>query len=83
MLVQKRQALCFFLTAAAFVAIPVFTLAQVGDAELFGIVTDPSGGPVAGAKLSLTNEESGVARASLADTEGRYHFPALAPAAIR
>ncbi len=79
MLAQKRQALCFFLTAAAFVAIPVFTLAQVGDAELFGIVTDPSGGPVAGAKLSLTNEESGVARASLADTEGRYHFPALAP----
>ena len=79
MFAQKRGAIWFLLAVAAFVAIPVFTAAQVGDAELFGIVTDPSGGPVAGAKLSLTNEESGVIRASLADAEGRYHFPALAP----
>src|SRR5438477_11048701 len=76
---QKRRALWVLLTVAAFIALPVLILAQVGDAELSGVVTDPSGAPVAGAKLSLTNEDSGVNRALLADTEGRYRFPALAP----
>src|SRR5260370_30000898 len=76
---QKRRALWILSAASAFLALAVAALAQVGDAELSGIVTDPSGAPVAGAKLSLTNEDSGVNRAVIADTEGRYRFPALAP----
>ena len=35
-----------------------------------GMVTDPSSGPVPGAKVSLTNEESGVVRSALADVNG-------------
>jgi hypothetical protein len=54
---QKRRALWFLLAAIAFVALAAVALAQVGDAEISGIVTDPSGAPVAGAKLSLTNED--------------------------
>jgi hypothetical protein len=77
--IQKRWTMWFFSAAIAFVALAAVALAQVGDAEISGVVTDPSGAPVAGAKLSLTNEDSGVNRAVLADTEGRYRFPALAP----
>jgi Carboxypeptidase regulatory-like domain/TonB dependent receptor len=65
--------------AVAFLGFSSLLLAQVGDAELSGAVTDPSGSPVAGAKLSLTNEESGVQRSTATDSEGRYLFPALAP----
>jgi outer membrane receptor protein involved in Fe transport len=76
---QKRRALWILSAAFAFLALAAVAFAQVGDAEISGIVTDPSGAPVAGAKLTLANEETGVNRAGLADTEGRYHFPALAP----
>ena len=76
---QKRRALWILSAATAFLPLAMVALAQVGDAELSGIVTDPSGAPVSGAKLSLANEDSGVNRAVIADTEGRYRFPALAP----
>ena len=75
---QKR--LLWVLSAAfAFFVFSAVALAQVGDAEISGIVTDPSGAPVAGAKLTLANEDTGVNRSGLADSDGRYHFPALAP----
>lgn len=78
MLTQRRVLLLIF-AAAIFVSLTALSFAQVGDAELSGVVTDPSGAPVAGAKVSLTNEESGVNRAEVTDSEGRYRFPALAP----
>src|ERR1041384_86125 len=53
--------------------------AQVGDADVSGAVTDPSGAPVSVARLLLPNEDSGVVRAIVTDSEGRYRFPALAP----
>jgi hypothetical protein len=80
---QKRRALSIILApvafVAAFVVLAAIADAQVGDAELSGIVADPSGAPVAGAKLSLTNEDSGVNRVGLSDTDGHYVFAALAP----
>jgi len=53
--------------------------AQVGDAEIAGAVTDPSSASVAGAKVTLTNQDTGVARAFNSDSDGRYRFPSLAP----
>jgi hypothetical protein len=52
---------------------------QVGEAEVSGSVSDPSGGPVANARLSWTNEDAGVSRTTLSESSGRYRFPALAP----
>jgi hypothetical protein len=52
---------------------------QASDAEIAGIVKDPSGGPVAGAAVSLVNQDSGFNRDVKADNEGRYRFVALAP----
>lgn len=65
--------------AAVLLAIASLLVGQVGDAELAGAVTDPSGSPVAAAKLTLTNDESGVQRSAASDSAGRYVFPALAP----
>ena len=76
---QKRRALRILAVVAAFASLAAIAFAQVGDAELAGIVTDPSGTPVAAVKLSLTNEDSGVNRSVVTDAEGRYRFPALAP----
>lgn len=53
--------------------------AQVGDAEIAGAVTDPSSSPVPGAKITLTNQDTGVARTLTSGPDGRYQFTALAP----
>src|SRR5712691_9924444 len=53
--------------------------AQSGDAEISGMILDPSRSPVAGAKVTLTNQDSGVARSVLADSDGRYRFSAVPP----
>lgn len=53
--------------------------AQTGDAEIAGIVKDPAGAPVASAKITLTNQDSGVARSTLSDGEGHYRFSAVLP----
>jgi hypothetical protein len=54
-------------------------VAQVGDAEMAGSVKDPTGAPVPSAKLTLTNQDSGVARSTNSDGDGRYHFAAILP----
>ena len=53
--------------------------AQASDAEVAGVTRDSSGGPVAGAAVTLANQESGFTRNAVTDTEGRYRFAALAP----
>jgi outer membrane receptor protein involved in Fe transport len=75
----QRRALLTGCAIAVFLSLSAGLFAQVGDAELAGVVTDPSGSPVAGARVSLTNEESGTQHAVVADTEGRFLIPALAP----
>jgi hypothetical protein len=52
---------------------------QSGDAEISGMILDASRSPVAGAKVSLTNQDSGVARSVVAESDGRYRFSAIPP----
>jgi hypothetical protein len=63
--------------AAAFLVAIAF--GQAGDAEISGIVKDPSGAVVAGATATAINQDSGVTRSTTADTDGRYRFIALPP----
>ena len=51
----SRVIAVLYLSAAAW--------AQSSEAEIAGMVKDPSGGPVSAARLSLTNQDSGVTRA--------------------
>ena len=53
--------------------------AQSGQADVQGIVSDPTGSLVAGATITLTNSDSGVKRVVATATDGRYSFPTVAP----
>jgi hypothetical protein len=53
--------------------------AQSGQADVQGMVTDPTGSVVAGATVTLTNAESGNKRLVTTGTDGRYSFPTIAP----
>jgi len=42
--------------------------------SLYGIVKDPSGAIVAGARVTIRNEETGGSQVATTDTQGRYRF---------
>src|ERR1700674_5606033 len=54
--------------------------AQTTTGTISGTVTDPSGGRVAGAKVSVTDEVAGEARNATTATTGDFSFPSLLPA---
>ncbi len=53
--------------------------AQSGLAGVQGVVADSSGSVIAGAKVVLTNTDSGNARAVTTGADGRYTFPTVPP----
>lgn len=53
--------------------------AQTGDAEVSGLVKDPSGASIANAAVTLVNQDRGVTRKVATDNEGRYRFLAVPP----
>ena len=63
------------LAAALFLAAPA--LAQYGQIE--GTVVDATGAVLPGATVTAANEETGVARSSVAGADGGYRLPALLP----
>lgn len=70
--------------SAAKLAVVVLLLLGLGrnahgqsTASLNGTVTDPSGNFVAGAKVTVTNQATGVASSSETDAAGGYLFPSL------
>jgi hypothetical protein len=42
--------------------------------SLEGLVKDPSGAAVSGARVTIRNEETGVAQVATSDSRGHYHF---------
>src|ERR1017187_4382757 len=54
-------------------------LAQTPLGTVTGLATDPSGGSVPNASVTLTNQDTGVRRAGSTNTSGAYFFPDLAP----
>ena len=62
---------CFLL------GLPLF--AQVNSGRILGTVTDQTGGVIAGAMVTVTNSETGVARNLVADQAGEYVAPNLNP----
>ncbi|MFN0124494.1 MAG: carboxypeptidase regulatory-like domain-containing protein [Blastocatellia bacterium] len=53
--------------------------AQVTTADLVGTVRDSSGAVVAGAKVTLGNDATGVSRGTASDSSGNYSFSGLQP----
>lgn len=53
--------------------------AQTSDAAIVGIVTDPSGAAIAGAKVSAVNTGTGVSRDVVTNDAGAYRIGPLTP----
>ena len=66
------------------VGLLVFTLTPLAAQEyrgsILGTVTDASGGAIAGAKVTVTNEATGTTVEAQTNAEGRYVVPFLVPA---
>src|SRR5437588_9800517 len=61
--------------AALLAAVPLFS--QVNTGRILGTVTDQTGGVIAGAMVTVTNTETGVARNLVTDGAGEYIAPNL------
>ena len=62
---------CFLL------GLPLFS--QVNTGRILGTVTDQTGGVIAGAMVTVTNTQTGVARNLVTDGAGEYNAPDLIP----
>ncbi len=69
----------FALVALALVVANHAAWAQTGTASIYGEAVDPKGLAVVGAKVTLTNVETGATRTVETDATGVYLFPALPP----
>ena len=61
---------------------PMIQAQTATTGQIAGVVTDPSGAVVVGAKLALTSD-AGVRREAQSGSNGRYVFPLLDPGAYR
>jgi hypothetical protein len=80
---QRRQSLFAFVVLWGIVLFGFFgmdtSFAQVNTAILTGVVTDPQGLAVRGAKIIVSSEKTGVERDAVADEVGRYRIVGLTP----
>jgi len=60
-------------------ALSVLALNGQALTSLSGVVTDPSGAVVPGAKLTLVNVDTDAQRDDVSDPQGRYSFPQVQP----
>jgi hypothetical protein len=55
------------------------TIAQTVTGTILGNVLDPSGSAVANAQITVTNQDTGVARSTVSTSGGVYNVPSLIP----
>src|SRR5262245_18163815 len=71
---QVRAVLTLIVVAAA----ATFLCGQaVNSAQIHGVVTDPSGASIIGAKVTATQVESGLVRSTVTSAEGTFSLPNL------
>ncbi len=79
-LTELSWAVCAILLVGLTVGMAV-PLAAQSDATLMGVVTDPQGRAVPGAKVSVTRSVTGARRETVTGSDGRYLIAALEPGA--
>jgi hypothetical protein len=65
----------WLLLAGSLVMLAVPAFAQKFTASIRGTVTDPSSAVIAGAKVTVTNEDTGLTRTVTTNSAGGYVFP--------
>jgi len=73
---ETRVASVLVLLAVLFASFPV--KAQTDRAVLEGTITDPSGGTIAGARVKVTEINTGISQERESNGHGYYFFPGLA-----
>ncbi len=63
----------------ALVLLCAAAVAQIVSSSIVGSVTDASGAVMSGASLTVTNQNTGIARTAVTDAGGAFVFPQLAP----
>src|SRR5579862_201231 len=70
---------CSICLVAMFGFVPASIAQDAQTGALSGTVSDPSGGVVAGATVTLTSLSTGQARTTTSDSSGLYRFNLLVP----
>jgi hypothetical protein len=77
---SKGAKICALLVVLIFIlSTAICTYSQVTGATLSGIISDPSGGVIPGAQISVNNTATGISQSFQADAAGYYSAPNLAP----
>jgi hypothetical protein len=72
---SKRLCICTILVLGVLSFSPTLAVAQLGNSgSIEGVVKDPSGGVVAGAKAEVSYPVSGFAREAATDADGNFKF---------
>src|SRR5205809_7053879 len=75
---KSTPKLCLLFAALAFLAAPPDPAqGQVIQSTILGTVTDPSGGVIAGATVTVKNEGTSFERAIVTDESGEYRIAGL------
>src|ERR1044072_6168911 len=75
-LVSSRHAILLAIVTLLAVSL---AFAQSDNANVGGVVTDPSGSAVPNAKITLTNQATGQARTATTNESGVYQIPTVPP----
>ena len=65
--------------AAALLAASGLAFAQQTESRIIGTVTDPNGGILPGASVTVTSAVTGASRTTVSDAQGRYTVTNLTP----
>jgi hypothetical protein len=78
---MKKQIFAAMLAvvASVFLLLPLASFAQQATTSLTGIVTDPSGGVLPGASVTITRPATGQTLATTTNARGQYQFSQLTP----
>lgn len=72
----QSKSICVFILA---LSVCVSAFPQTGTTSLRGVITDKSGGSIAGANIKLSNSQTALERATKTAANGEYEFLALPP----
>jgi hypothetical protein len=75
---KQGRPICLLMVGLA-LALPSVGIAQQQLGAVQGTITDATGGVVAGATVTATNLQTGVARSTTSNASGVYRLPALEP----
>ena len=81
LIIRQRRFLTLLVVILCLLAFKQAASAQT--AQLTGIITDTKSSLIAGAMVTLTNLDTGVARKAVTNTEGHYSIPFVQPGNYR